>query len=72
MSEVNNPKHYNNHKSWIECIDVVRHMNFNLWNAIKYIWRSSDKWKTIQDLKKAIRYLEDEIKLLEDNKEYDR
>ena len=50
---VNHPKHYNNHPSGIECIDVVRHMNFNRGNSIKYIWRAGDKGNEIEDLKKA-------------------
>jgi len=63
MSEqVNHPKHYNEHPSGIECIEVVRHMNFNLGNAMKYIWRSGLKTdNAIQDLNKAIFYLKDEI-----------
>jgi hypothetical protein len=46
----------------IECLDVTRHLNFNLGNAIKYIWRSEHKGKQIEDLKKAVFYLNDEIK----------
>ena len=38
---VNNPKHYTNHPSVIECIQVSEHMGFNLGNALKYIWRCS-------------------------------
>ena len=63
---INHPEHYNNHPSGIECIDVVEHMNFNLGNAVKYIWRAghkSDDAKT--DLRKALWYLERELKRLE-------
>lgn len=63
--QVNHPKHYNNHPSGIECIDVVRYMNFNRGNAIKYIWRAGDKGNEIEDLKKAAWYIADEIKRLE-------
>lgn len=66
--EVNHPVHYLSGKAQcsacekpIECIDVTRHMNFNLGNAMKYIWRSEHKGNRIQDLKKAIWYLNDEI-----------
>lgn len=59
---VNHPKHYNSHASGIECIQVVRHMNFNLGNVIKYIWRADEKEVPMQDLLKALWYLEDEIK----------
>jgi hypothetical protein len=58
---VNNPSHYTSHPSGIEAIQVTRHMNFNLGNAMKYIWRAGLKGAVIQDLQKAIFYLNDEI-----------
>ena len=58
---VSHPRHYTSHPSGIECIEITRHMNFNLGNAIKYIWRHAEKGG-VQDLRKAIWYLEDEIK----------
>lgn len=60
-NQVNHPKHYNSHPSGIECIDVVEHMNFNLGNAIKYIWRADEKGKSLEDLEKAKWYLQREI-----------
>lgn len=57
---VNHPKHYTSHPSGIECIQVTEHMNFNLGNAVKYIWRARDK-NGIEDLQKAIWYLNREI-----------
>ena len=63
---VNRPSHYTSHPSGIECIEVTRHMNFNLGNAFKYIWRSPYKGKQIEDLKKAVVYINDEIERLED------
>jgi hypothetical protein len=69
---VNHPKHYTSSKAVcsgcgkpIECIDIVRHMGFNLGNATKYVWRCDLKNDTIEDLKKAIWYLQDEITLRE-------
>jgi hypothetical protein len=68
---VNHPAHYHSvylHVGCgkaIECIDIVRHMNFNLGNVVKYIWRADHKGATIEDLKKARWYLDDEIKRLE-------
>ena len=59
--KVNHPVHYNKHPSGIECIEVVRHMNFNIGNAIKYLWRSDFKDATLQDLEKARWCIEDEI-----------
>lgn len=62
---VNHPRHYNVHPSGVECIDVVEHMSFNRGNAVKYIWRAGEKdGKEIQDLRKAIWYLEREIQRL--------
>ena len=63
---VNNPKHYTTHPSGVECIQITRHMNFNRGNAVKYIWRCGDKGKPIEDLQKAVWYLQDEIKRIED------
>lgn len=67
MDMVNHPPHYTSHPSGIEAIEVTRHMNFNLGNAMKYIWRAGikDADKTIQDLEKAVFYLNDEIKRLQ-------
>lgn len=58
---VNHPSHYTSHLSGIECIDVVEHMTFNLGNAVKYIWRADLKGNTIEDLKKAVWYVQREI-----------
>ena len=58
---VNHPKHYTNHPSGIECIQITRHMGFNLGNAMKYIWRADLKNDAIEDLEKAVWYLKDEI-----------
>ena len=60
---VNHPPHYNTIPG-VECIDVVRHMNFNRGNAIKYIWRAGVKGDAIEDLRKAVWYLENEIERL--------
>jgi hypothetical protein len=61
IDKVNHPKHYTEHPSGVECIQITRHMNFNLGNAIKYIWRAGLKDNYIEDLEKAIFYLKDEI-----------
>jgi hypothetical protein len=63
---VNHPPHYTAHASGIECITVVEHMSFNLGNAVKYIWRSDLKGNTIEDLKKAIWYINREISRRQD------
>ena len=67
---VNHPAHYNSHPSGIECIEIARHHNFNIGNAIKYLWRAGlkseegmeDTDKQVEDLNKAIWYINDEIK----------
>lgn len=62
---VDHPKHYNQVPG-IEAIDVVEHFNFNRGSALKYVWRAGDKHpeEEIQDLEKAIWYLEREISRL--------
>lgn len=66
---VNHPKHYTADPSGVECIQITRHRSFNVGNAIKYLWRAGLKGDAeiteVQDLKKAIWYIEDEIKRLE-------
>lgn len=59
---VNHPKHYTEHPSGVECIQITEHMGFCLGNAIKYIWRADLKNDAIEDLKKARWYIEREIK----------
>lgn len=61
---VNAPPHYRSHPSGIECIQITEHMNFNLGNAMKYIWRNEGK-NGIEDLKKAAWYINREIQLRE-------
>lgn len=67
---VNHPKHYTSHPSGVECIDITRHMSFNLGNAVKYLWRNGlkDGAPSIQDLEKAVWYINDEINKLKGTK----
>ena len=64
---VNNPPHYTSDPSGVECIEITRHRNYNIGNAIKYLWRAGlkNEDKHIEDLKKAIFYISDEINRLE-------
>jgi hypothetical protein len=72
---VNHPSHYTWLKDLcgIEPIDICKHLDFDLGNALKYILRAGHKkdssmtdWeKTIEDLKKAIFYINDKIEMLE-------
>ncbi len=58
-----NPQHYKSHPSGVECIQITEHMNFNLGNALKYIWRADEKHDDggIEDLKKAAWYVNREL-----------
>lgn len=59
-----NPDHYTSHPSGVECIKIIRHMPTCIAMAVKYLWRLDDKYdgtKDIEDLRKAIRWLEEEI-----------
>ena len=66
-NNVNHPKHYNSHPNGIECIDIIRHYVCDIANALKYLWRAGlkpemgkeDAEKEIEDLKKALWYIED-------------
>ncbi len=64
---VDHPPHYNSSGiicecgRQIECIDVTRHMDFNLGNAMKYLWRYEYKGG-LEDIKKARWYIDDYIK----------
>lgn len=66
---VEHPKHYTSDPSGVECIQVTRHRNFNVGNAIKYLWRAGLKDsagrtaldKQVEDLEKARWYIGDEI-----------
>lgn len=64
---VDHPKHYNSHPSGVECIDIAEHHNFNIGSAIKYLWRQGLKpgEENIKDLKKAVWYINREIKKIE-------
>lgn len=64
---VNHPQHYNQHPAGIECISIIRHYTCDIANALKYLWRAGlkpelgkdDVVKEVEDLKKALWYIED-------------
>ena len=78
-NRVSHPSHYTwlKDKCGIEVIDITRHLDFDLGNAIKYILRAGRKpiinenlsddfhRAAIQDLKKALFYINDKIDMLE-------
>lgn len=59
---VNHPPHYI--KPWGEVIDITEHMSFCLGNVVKYVLRWEDKGG-LEDLRKALFYLEREVDRLE-------
>ena len=76
VEQVNHPSHY----SWlkdlcgVEPLDICRHFDFAIGNALKYLMRKgkidgdkSKKEKRIEDLRKAVFYIQDEIKLLQND-----
>lgn len=60
---VNSPAHYT--YGGVETIQFIeaKQLNYNLGNAVKYISRAKHKSNYVQDLKKAVWYLEREIEL---------
>lgn len=60
---VNHPSHYTSDPSGIECIQISENWSFCLGNALKYLWRNGkkDADTDIQDLQKAIWYIQREI-----------
>lgn len=66
---VNSPDHYT--AGGIETIDFIeaKGLGYNLGNAVKYISRAPYKGKFLEDLKKAVWYLQREIAIEEKNEE---
>ena len=64
-SAVNHPPHYTTHPSGIEAIELCQHENFCIGNALKYLLRHQKKGEPVQDLRKAIWYIEREIDRLQ-------
>ena len=62
MGDVTNPDHYRRHPSGVECITITEGFNFNVGNAIKYLWRAGLKTEDpTEDLAKAAWYVEREM-----------
>jgi hypothetical protein len=61
---VNHPSYYNQDPSGVECIDVARHLGFDVGNAYKYAMRAGLKLDAheLKDLRKAVWYLDDVCK----------
>jgi hypothetical protein len=67
--QVDHPQHYGGADNPYEAIKVIEahKLDFHLGNCLKYVLRSGKKDNEIQDLEKAIWYLERKIKLLKNN-----
>ncbi|MFA5023354.1 MAG: DUF3310 domain-containing protein [Patescibacteria group bacterium] len=65
---VDHPIHYGGEEDIYETIKVIEAwgLDFCLGNAIKYISRAGKKENTIEDLKKAVWYIERRIKQLQE------
>lgn len=68
---VNHPEHYET--NGIECIDAMvasqgkeAVQNYCVCNAFKYIWRNRHKGKSVEDIQKAIWYLNKYVELNKD------
>jgi hypothetical protein len=66
MEAVNHPQHYGGENNPYEAIKVIlaHDLNFNRGNVIKYVLRAGKKEKEIEDLKKAMFYLNQELNRL--------
>lgn len=52
-----------------ECDEIIEHMSYNLGTAVKYICRAEFQCHTsIDDMKKAISYIQHEIERLDTDK----
>lgn len=68
FKDVTHPKHYTSHPSRVEAITICRHLQFNVGNAFKYVFRRGIKeadgltrlQSIAKDLDKALWYLRDE------------
>ena len=62
--------HYENGQGY-DVIDFVKHydLNFNRGNIIKYVARASKKGTELQDLKKAMDYLQRDIAYMEQERD---
>lgn len=71
---VNHPDHYN--QNGVECLDVIKAAigtnglrQFMIGNAIKYLFRAEHKGQYLEDMKKARFYIDETIKIHEDESE---
>ena len=61
MTDPINPAHYTGFTGGAQPIDIAEHLGFNLGNVVKYASRAGKKDDRLQDLHKALYYLQREI-----------
>lgn len=74
--KISHPNYYTSHPSGIECIEIAKYYDFCIGSAIKYLWRAglkteegkTAKAKEIEDLKKAITFIQFKIDTLSKEK----
>lgn len=59
---INHPPHYEKHTIVIEPITILEKLPFTVGNVFKYIIRAKDKGNELEDLKKALWYLDRSFK----------
>lgn len=64
--QVHHPAHYTSHPSGIEAIAITRHESFLVGNVFKYLLRRKYKGEELQDLRKALWYLTEEVRRVEE------
>ena len=69
IEHVNHPSHYGDADNLYEAIKVIEawDLGFHLGNAVKYISRAGKKGDQLEDLKKALWYLQREVDRCEKN-----
>ena len=74
--QVNHPQHYGGQDNPYEAIKVIDawELGFSLGNTVKYISRAGKKGKDkeLEDLRKALWYLQHHIETLEENRSWKR
>ncbi len=61
---VNHPSHYKMYEGF-EVIDITKQLDFLYGNAVKYILRAPHKRDEVEDIKKAIWYLNKKLEEIE-------
>ena len=57
MDTVNHPKHYTSDDCGVEAIEITSLLPACISNAVKYVWRCGKKDEDLQELKKALWYI---------------